>query len=73
MNYCEKKRKIDYLIELIESESTGNPDQLANYLRVSRPTLFRYLQDLQDVGVNISYCFKRETYYQIKNVRQKLK
>ena len=55
MNYCEKKRKIDYLIELIESESTGNPDQLANYLRVSRPTLFRYLQDLQDVGVNISY------------------
>lgn len=66
MKFPDKKKKLDYLAELIESEQTGCPQKLAQRICVSRRTLFRYLDDLQAIGFELSYCFKRETYYIIE-------
>lgn len=50
------------LVELIHSKSTGNPDYLAGKLGVSRRTVFRYLDELKDIGAKITYCDSRESY-----------
>lgn len=70
MKFTDKKHKLDYLLQLIKSEHTGTPDQLAERIYVSRRTLFRYFEDLNDMGLSISYCYKRGTYYLI-NVDEK--
>lgn len=65
MSFVEKKEKLDYMIELMRKECTGNADDLARRICVSRRTLFRYLDDLRALGYKYSYCQRRETYYLI--------
>jgi predicted DNA-binding transcriptional regulator YafY len=63
MNFIDKTQKMHYLIELINHERTGTPDELAQRLCVSRRTLFRLLDDLHLLGNKNSFCRKRQTYY----------
>ena len=70
MKFIDKKQKLEYLLQLIKSEHTGNPTQLAQRIYVSRRTLFRYFDDLSDMGLTISYCFKRGTYYFIGGIEK---
>lgn len=63
MRFIDKKQKLDYLVELINKENTGNADRLKERICVSNPTLKRYLQDLREMGYLISYCTYRKTYY----------
>jgi predicted transcriptional regulator len=63
MKFIDKKQKLDYLLELIQNEKTGNADNLCNQIFVSKATLKRYLQDLREMGNKISYCLQRGTYY----------
>ena len=54
--------KLNYLTELIAKENTGNAQELAERLQVSRRTLFRYLEDLKIMGAEISYSKKQNSY-----------
>jgi len=50
------------LVELINSECTGNPDCLAEKLGVSRRTVFRYLDELKDSGAKITFSIQLDSY-----------
>lgn len=65
MAFADKKKKLDYLIELIKSGKTGNTDKLAKRICVSRRTLFRYLDILRDMDYQIVYCSRSESYHLI--------
>lgn len=67
MKFFTTKQKLDYLLELIMKECTGNADDLCDKIFVSERTLFRYLDCLRDMGYRISFCFQRKTYYLIKS------
>lgn len=56
---CRLKR-ID---DLIRTKATGNPDQLARRLGISRRCLFDYLQLMKDNGAPIKYCPSRCSYF----------
>lgn len=56
---CRLKR-ID---DLIRTKATGNPDQLARRLGISRRCLFDYLQLMKDNGAPIKYCQTRGSYF----------
>jgi predicted DNA-binding transcriptional regulator YafY len=71
MKLSEKIKKLEFLHELIESEHTGSPQQLAGRINVSRRTLFRCLLDIKDLGFRISYCSYRQTYYFIADKEEK--
>lgn len=65
MKFTDKKEKFDFLLKLIESERTGNPQELAQRICVSRRGLFRFLVEIKDLGFRVSYCSNRQTYYLI--------
>jgi Predicted transcriptional regulator len=53
-------KRIDYLIS---RKSTGSPESLADRLEVSRASIFRYINELKNLGAPINYCKDRGTYY----------
>jgi len=59
-DYCRKMERLKYLIK---REYTGNADELAEKLGVSRRTAFNYLETLRDEGVVIKFSKFRGTYY----------
>jgi predicted DNA-binding transcriptional regulator YafY len=63
MTFTDKKSKLDYLLELIKHESTGNANFLCDRLYISRRSLFRYITTLRELGYQIGYCKTRETCY----------
>ena len=68
MNFIDKKQKIDYLLELIQKGNTGTASDLAERLSVSKRTLTRLLQNLRELGRQISFCSQRRTYYFIRKL-----
>ncbi|MFK7920399.1 MAG: HTH domain-containing protein [Bacteroidia bacterium] len=52
--------RLDYLVKL---KATGNPASLARRLDMSVSTLYRYLNDLKELGAPISYCKLRKTFF----------
>lgn len=48
---------------LILSENTGNAQELAEKLGISRSSLYRILDTIEDYGIEIKYSYKRNTYY----------
>ena len=63
MKFDTTKEKLDYLVELINTESSGNPDVLSERISVSQRTLYRYLDCLKNLGYLFSFCSQRKTYY----------
>ena len=51
-SYC---RKMESLHHYIKRECTGNADELAGKIGVSRRTLFYYLETLRDEGYLIEF------------------
>jgi predicted DNA-binding transcriptional regulator YafY len=43
-----------------EAEKTGNTEEFANKIGLSRRMLFNYLDDLRDMGLEIEYCRKKK-------------
>jgi len=56
----ERYQKID---ELISTECTGTPNELAKKLNISRGHLYRLLENLKDYGAEIEYSRKQENFY----------
>jgi predicted DNA-binding transcriptional regulator YafY len=63
MKYSETKEKLEYLLELIKKECTGNAADLCRRAGISERTFYRYLYCMRDMGYPISYCKWRQTYY----------
>ena len=66
MKFTDKKQKLDFLLNLIINENTGNADELSKHICVSLPTLNRYVADLRELGYEIEYSRCRQTYFLIK-------
>ncbi len=59
-DYCRKMESLKYLID---QECTGDANEFADKLGVSRRTVFHYLETLRDEGTVIQYCKYRRTYH----------
>ena len=65
MNLLDEIRRLDRLHQLIRLQITGNPDELAGRMQVSRRTVFRLMEVLKEIGCPIyfnrfknSYCYE---------------
>jgi predicted DNA-binding transcriptional regulator YafY len=56
MNFTERKRKIDYLLELINKNKCITPDQVAQKFGCSARTVKRMIAILREEGHNIKFC-----------------
>lgn len=54
------------LVQLIELEQTGGVDELANKLKVSKRTIFRYIDELKDRGALIQFSYNMNSYIFLK-------
>ena len=54
---------LDRLDDLIDRKGTESPTALAKRLKVSERTVYNLLDDLRDLGAEISYCRMRGSYY----------
>lgn len=70
MNFIDKEQKLDYLLELITKECTGNTKDLSQCICVSKRTLLRYIKELRIMGYQISFCLQRNTYYLIGETKK---
>jgi len=59
-SYFHRIAKID---RLIQQQNTGNSHQLASTLGIARCTLFKYLNDMKELGAPIEYCRQKNTFY----------
>ena len=60
IRYVERLRRMDSLIFMM---STGTPAEFAEKLGIKRSTLFQYLQEMRELGVNIGYSYIRQSYF----------
>lgn len=54
--------RLEYIHFLIKNKSTGNPDQLAKKMGVSKRTIYEYLRALEYLGAEIKYSPLMESY-----------
>lgn len=59
LKFISRTRRLD---SLIRRKSTGSPAQLAHRLGVSEATIYRYIQEMKDMGAPIRYCRERQSY-----------
>ena len=55
--------RISLLNRYIKKEKTGNPDEFASYLGVSRTRLYELIDELKSRGAPIAYDKTRQTFY----------
>ena len=65
MNFLAKKKKLDYLLLLIQNGEGISADYLSERSCTSKRTLYRWISDLKQMGYNIGYCAVRRSYYLI--------
>ena len=54
--------KLQQLDQLIRLKCTGNPENLASKLGVSKRHVNNYIQTLKELGAEVSYCRTSESY-----------
>ena len=62
MNYQETLNRLNTLLDLLNQHSEASMELLIQSLNVSRVTLNRDIERLQNLGHNIEYCRKRRAY-----------
>ncbi|WP_156810223.1 helix-turn-helix domain-containing protein [Nitritalea halalkaliphila] len=55
--------RIKFLNQLLLQENTGPPEALAARLGISRSKLYAILEELRDIGLEIQYSRRRQTFY----------
>lgn len=58
--YIHRMNRLQYELK---KKRTGNADELAARLNISRRTLFKDIEYLRDRGADIKYCRFRKTFY----------
>lgn len=67
--YVERYKQLDQLIRL---KCTGQPKEFAAKIGISESYLYACLNELKDIGLDISYCKYQRTYYYPENKRLKI-
>jgi hypothetical protein len=62
MTFTEKFRVIQRMDYLIKRKSTGPPESFQRKLGLSKPTFYRFIETIKDLGCEVDYCKGRETY-----------
>jgi len=62
MKIVEQLERLEMLHRLIEEERTGNPNELANRLGISRGTLYNLIEELKSYDVSISYSRVKQSF-----------
>ena len=69
IKYIDRLKRINRLIHL---NATGNPKEFASKLDISERQLYRYLNDLKEIGLNIIFDYNKNSYiYLEENTNQK--
>lgn len=63
MKFIEQIQTLERLDQLIRLKATGTPNELASRLNVSERTAYNLIEALRDLGVVISYCKQKKSYY----------
>lgn len=60
LKYLERAQRID---NLIRRKATGNAEEFAHKLGLSRSVLMEHLRDMKELGAPIRFCDKRHSYF----------
>jgi predicted DNA-binding transcriptional regulator YafY len=60
VDFLNRLETLDYLISI---KSTGSPEQLANKLRISRRSVYEYINLLKQLDAPIAFSRDRNTFY----------
>ena len=67
MKFTERKKKLDYLLEMIEKGQCISTKQIAEKFNCSNRTVERMIAELKEEGIPIQYC-KGSNKYKINPV-----
>jgi transcriptional antiterminator len=66
LKYIERLRRMD---QLIRQQCTGNSDEFAERMGVSRRQLYNLIEELKDFGLPISFNRSSRTFFYINNCK----
>ncbi len=72
MQFIKLNTYIEQMDSLIRQEHTGTAEEFARKLGVSERTLQNHLQQLREIGVQVTYDYSRRTYKYIEKGRLSL-
>ena len=67
MAFVEHVQRLKRIDQLVRLKATGSAQELAHRLGVSRASVFRYMDDLKDLGAPVTYCRNRQTFFYEEN------
>ena len=72
MTFVEQLHLVRRLHYLIQTKATGCPQNLATRLGISRASVFKYLDELRNLGAEIHYLRDRQSYQYENNFKLQL-
>jgi len=72
MKMIYQLERIKKINRMIKSANTGSPKEFAGELGISESHFYRYIEELQEMGIPIQYSRSRKTYYYDKNTELSL-
>jgi len=68
-DFIKEIERIQMLNKLIDNRRTGNPDEFSKRLGISRSQLYLLIDYLKDIGLQISFSRRFNTFYYEKDSR----
>ncbi len=62
MQFAKYNDRLAHLENLIEKGGTGTPKQLAKQLQISERMVYRYINELKDMGKPVIFCRIKKGY-----------
>jgi len=72
MKMIYQLERIKKINRMIKSANTGSPKEFAGELGISESHFYRYIEELQEMGIPIQYSRIRKTYYYENNTELSL-
>ena len=72
MNMIHQFERVKKINRMIKSAHTGSPKEFALELGISESHFYRYIEELQEMGIPIHYSRARKTYYYENNTELSL-
>ena len=63
MKLFEEINLLQRLDQFIRLKATGTPCELGEKLGISKRQVYRYIDDMKEMGLNIAYCKQRNSYF----------
>lgn len=72
MNYLKHIERLEKIDKLIRANKTGNPEEFAQNIGISRRQLYHYLDELRSFGVEIQYSRSRRSFLYSNNKKLRI-